>query len=276
MLAVAAAGPTYNVTRGIEGSTPAAHANGDVAAVVVTAASLKAMFGNINAVGTYAGLPAAPIKPGRVYHPTDGFGGITHDSGSAFTYLFQDTVVTPPVVGTYTLTGTGPAFTDGTKGGIIIAPPAQAGPIEIKRVVKTIGIAAPYTISWIFTARLTLTNTVIVGVEDNGGQLVVFGLYVDATGVRLYHAKHNSGTSYNSNYQDSAYPQLNSPHFELKLADDGTNRNWYARNLGQPDFHLFFSEGRTDFLTATKYFAGVQAPTTGNAPSMWLRHNSIA
>lgn len=66
MLVTAVSGTTYTVTRGVEGTTAASHADLTVVTHVLTAASLFKLIEESNMYDTYANLPAAGRK-GRRY-----------------------------------------------------------------------------------------------------------------------------------------------------------------------------------------------------------------
>ena len=71
LLVTGVAGTTFTITRGIEGTTAATHANGASVIHLLTKGSLEARVANRFISDLYANKPAAGIK-GRLFIPTDG------------------------------------------------------------------------------------------------------------------------------------------------------------------------------------------------------------
>lgn len=80
MLVTAVAGTTWTVTRGIENTSAAAHANAVSVIHVLTEKGLETYVGEYIQTGTLASLPSAE-KAGRLYLPNDGV-SILRDTGT--------------------------------------------------------------------------------------------------------------------------------------------------------------------------------------------------
>lgn len=88
LLLVTAGGTTttWTVTRGIEGSTAAAHVIGDVINIVLTATSLDQIRISVNGYGALASIPVSGMKLGDVYRCSDSPLEAVFD-GSVWQYL---------------------------------------------------------------------------------------------------------------------------------------------------------------------------------------------
>lgn len=142
MLVTAVSGNTFTVTRGVESTTGASHADGLNVTHILTSASLKALFAQFNQYGPIANIPAAG-NAGAVYTCSDS--PLTaRDNGSTWDYFAYGCPVTPPSNSGWTWGNQGTATVTAAQGGLYIEDPTQYSAETIRFYYKSVP-AIPYT-----------------------------------------------------------------------------------------------------------------------------------
>lgn len=255
MLVTAVAGTTFTVTRGVEGTTPAAHVDTTAITHILTAAAIDQFRADNIQAGADASLPSAE-KAGRLYLDTTGL-LINRDTGAAWQAFGPIWPITRPVDGDYSWVNQGGATVATTSGGILLTAPASASD-SVRARVKS-APAAPYTITAMLTPLFGNSNFTGSGLcfrESGSGKMVLFFFVFDDIsgaaryGLNLHVTKFTDATTFSAHYlsNNPAIGYGGIPKF-LRIADNNTNRICSVSNDGFAwiDIHTV---GRTDFLTA--------------------------
>ena len=256
MLVTAAAGLTWTVTRGEEGSTITTHGIGDDVANVFTAESLMNSAWTYCRAGTRAALPGFDDLEGRLYLQDEpGIyikrdDGTTWDSFGTFYELFE-----PDETG-YSWINQQTAITDTTNGGVVLSSPAPliAGDnlnIRVKSAPVT-----PYVVRAGFIPLLYPVDQTSVGLifrETATSRIVFFRLMFDTTTTTKTDLvvsvdKYTSPTVISANYTVLTANILKSNLIWFGIADDGVDLTFsYSNN--NIDYTNFFQVARNDFFT---------------------------
>ena len=246
MLVTAGAGtPNWTVTRGVEGTTAASHANGATVSQVLTAGALQQFRADNVQSNTVANLPAN-TQEGVTYWPTNGY-LFYRDTGSVWQTFGPMWRFIPPDLGDFTWVNQGSATVYETNGGITIKAPAQAG-TNIRALVQTMP-ATPYVLTVAFIPNVgsgNFANSGLITRDSTSGQLWTFG----RTNVfgQIVSNNYTNATTYFSTNLSETHPNFNNPQW-LQIEDDGTTATLRVSTDGY-NWVFFASFLRDAFLTA--------------------------
>lgn len=252
MLVTAVVGSTLTVTRGIEGTTAASHADGATVTVVVTAATFTQVQADRFASGPFASRPTAG-QAGRLYRATDG-PYLYRDTGIAWEALgpMMKEFVAPPTTGwsgeDYTALGNA----------LYISAATGTDVTDIKYLVRT--VTAPYVITASFTPNIygCLASTGYVSTaglcwresSTDKFHLVGLTLYLDTYRYSKF------VVDYAATYDTDVVNRLTlNPRtlmnntLWMKLEDDETDRIVYLSSDGGYTWVPIYTAGRTTDLT---------------------------
>lgn len=150
---------TWTVTRGIEGTTAAAHSATETINVVLTAGALDGIRAAISQVGTYASKPSSGMKSGDRYRCTDSPYEYVYD-GSAWQAFVYGYNVTEPVLSNFTQVNVDHTTIDSTHGGLILTVLGQSSSNDVQVLAQAIPGSGAYYVDAAFT---------ILSVGSNGG-----------------------------------------------------------------------------------------------------------
>jgi hypothetical protein len=259
MLVTSVSGTTFTVTRGVEGTSAASHADGSNVYGLFTAGALNQIIADNIASGTQSNRPASE-KAGKLYLPTDGY-LLSRDNGGSFD-------VWGPLGQLYDPTAAGLNFSpDGaqhngsvvTTGNMIYLSTPGSSSDNISFYAKP-APATPYTITALLEPLFDPTDYAAAGLAWSDGTLfATFQFSHDSTGTNasagvgaaLAANKFSNYTTFNSSYKNRTLANFPNRPKWLRIADDGTNRICSWSNDGV-NFITFHSVARTDFLTPTK------------------------
>lgn len=259
LLTTVVSGTTFTVTRGIEGSTPAAHNSGATVTEVLTAGALSAFRADTNQYGTLANRPSAGNQ-GVIYYATDT--QLTYrDNGSSWDILsppatYLTTVLQKPVLSNFTIINQGTATISNSNAGIVISDNAAS---DNWRIVAQTAPTPPYAITFLLAFSVPRANFAQTGVgfrNTTTGGLSLFVLR-DATDTSypvLTCTNWSSPTTYvSTNGTDDQGVFLSNGLYFFKIRDDGTNVYFYHSPNGV-DFILHFSVSKSSgYLGSTGY-----------------------
>lgn len=246
-------------------------ASGDLVRVVQSARSLAALVTQMSQSGSFASLPSPTGQiPGTIYRQTDGpyeFRG-TGSAWVAFVPGFGQ--VTMPVDADFSWINQGGATTITTNGGVTIQDTGAAG-TNLHLRVKT-APATPYTLDFGFRTTLSTNASIEAGAvwrQSSDGKLVAMRWIANALNFNL--SKWTSPTVFSADYlATTTYkPDMMRGLIWVRLADDGANRIVSISSDGY-NWTLFFSVGRTDFMTADQVGFYIRADAGTSVNSMQL------
>ena len=251
MLVTAVASNTFTVTRGIEGTTAASHADTLPVVQAFTKGALDAILSDNMQFGTCANLPAAE-REGRIYQATD-YPVRYRDTGSAWQPRFRNFPVVFPIPGNYSWTNatnhTG-GNTNITNGPTILTAVSAASADKISKFVKTIA-TAPYTYTHRYLFALDEQGSYGGLCISDGTKVIGAGVICNVTGVRFWVGKWTNLNTFSADYITRCYPCMNAGDLRIRSVDDNTNR-LTQYSVDGINYQTIHSVGRTDFLTATQ------------------------
>lgn len=235
LLVTAMTGTTFTVTRGVEGSTAAAHSNGATVSHVLTSGGLIGAAGLINPDGVYSGIPAAGTV-GRLFIPSDG-GGIFRDGGSSWSGFGPLAPMTPPVLSQFTFVNQGTGSSSGnvsqnTGSPVILWSGASAGAAAIRALVQA-APATPYSLTTFIRCNIGNAGFNQFGIgfrrstggSNASGFITLNWVYNNGSPIWQF-SKWTSATVFSADYvANPADARQFNPiaGFWLRLTDDGTN-----------------------------------------------------
>lgn len=263
MLVTAVSGTTFTVSRGQEGTSPAAHASGTDLAQVITKGAMAAFRSDGVIWDTYANRPTVGAA-GRLHLTTDNPTG-AYDDGSTWKLFGLVSKFTTPIDSQFAWVNQGGATLTTSQDGITISAPTNSG--DNLRIRKKAAPATPYTITAFVVINTYPQNYTGVGLcfrESSSGKLHTFGpiysgnLYLGST-------KWNSVTSFGGDYSNQGNyspAEIMRGVGWLRIGDDGTNRKCWNSSDGKNWFE-YHSVSRTDFITANEvgFFVNINNST---------------
>jgi hypothetical protein len=248
MLVTGVAGTTFTVTRGVEGTTAAAHLDGTVVEGVLTSGGLQGVGALVNPTSAYASRPAAGTE-GRLFFPSNGV-AIERDSGSLWQPWGPAFPLTAPIASDFTWVNQGTATITSGGGVIHLNAPVESG--ENYRCLVKAAPATPYTLTAALIPNQLGVNFHMWGIAwRNSGTGTIDSLNIamvttQPSCVELGRRQMNSPTSFSAvpTFTDTGNP---APVF-LRLRDDGTDRHFMYSRDGQ-NFLTLVTVTRTNFLT---------------------------
>jgi hypothetical protein len=266
LLVTAVAGTTFTVTRGVEGTTAAAHSEGAVVRHVLTRDGLKGIGGSTVLTGAFQNRPVAGTD-GRLFLASGGY-QIDRDNGTDWRSWGPTHALTPPVDGDFAWVNQEDASVETTQGGIYLLAPAIVS--ADLRIRKKAAPATPYTITAAFIPHMAADAAYFPGLgllfrESGTGKLITWS-YTLATTVFARPQKWNSPTSFNSAYiplWDGLSEYQAAALVWFRIADTGSNLTFSFSNDGR-HFYQTFSVSRTDFMSGGPDEVGFWANATTN------------
>jgi hypothetical protein len=260
LLVTAVVGTTFTVTRGIEGTTAAAHAEGAVVRHVLTRDGLKGIGGS-TVLATPFDSREQPGTVGRIFLPTNGYAA-ERDNGTLWQAWGPLFPLTAPISGDFAWTGQGGATLD-TSGGMcyLSAPPAAGSNLRIRHKTAP---ATPYSVTIGFIPMAPVIQNIFPGMglcfrQSSTGKLVTLGYTFENDPdtriiTRWGMQKWTDETTFSANYGSINWgdipPWNTGPILWIKGIDDGTDLKFQVSNDGV-HFSQIHSVSRTDFLLTT-------------------------
>jgi hypothetical protein len=276
MLVTNAVGLLWTVTRGEEGSTPAAYDTGDEVANVFTVESLINSAYMYCRAGTRAALPVTdPSLEGRFYFQDDPGIYIKRDDGTGWTSygtLFE--LFEPNETG-FSWVNQQTATTTTTQGGVVLSSAAPAGAGDNINIRVKTSPGTPYTVKAAFIPLLYPVNQTSVGFifrESGTSKIIFFRLMFDnttttKTDLVLSVDKYTNPTTLSANYKVASANIFKSPLIWFSVTDNGTDLIFsYSNN--DIDYTSFFTSARNNFFTTGPNQVGYAInsnTTSGNA-----------
>ena len=269
MLVTAVSGTTFTVTRGIENTVAAAHANGANVYLIFTAGAMDQIRADISTRSTWANRFAAE-KVGRFFLPSDGY-DIERDNGTSWDAAGPLDPLTPPVAGNFSWRNQGTSTITQQGSGLFLSTPASA---TNNVAIQEINVPAkPYSVIAKIRPLLYLGGTQYCGLcFDDGTKLATFGYQWDtvATLPKITSDKWTNVTTFSANY---TFVDARLFHWMqlmyLKIHDDSSNRICSVSPDGI-NFITIHSVATNDFLTPTKVGFFATTSDSGKAAGMLL------
>lgn len=126
MLVTAVSGNVFTLTRPIENTSAAGHANGATVTAILTAGGLQQFRADTNATGAYSSRPAAG-RAGRWYIPNDQARVWSLDNGTSWQPYGPMFAVTDPSAASFSWVNQGSATVTTQYGGIYLTVPPGSG-----------------------------------------------------------------------------------------------------------------------------------------------------
>lgn len=209
---------------------------------------------SVSSSGTYASLPAAG-NAGRIYICTDD-GLILRDNGSSWDIVEINNSVgmtVPPTSG-WSTTTMGTATVAADKGGRLLTMPSAAGE-NFRIEYRTLSPTSNYTITAHLEYSFTdLTNYVRGGLvvrDSSSGKIIYFGPTYNG-GFNIYVMSYVSPTVGDTLYSNRLVSSMQGLPNRYRIRDDGTTR-YYEYSYNGFDWLLFYSHGRTTYITPDNY-----------------------
>lgn len=209
----------------------------------------------------------APKLPNDATKYLDGTGAFTVPSGggggsfpfSGFTY--------PPLIGSLTWVNqagmTPNASYSTTDPNVAVMKIPNNASLNNAWLVES-APATPYTKVmrfWMFTGSSVLASSAfgLIFRESSSGKVVSLELLMNGNNVQWRVQQWASPTTAGSTLAGpNTIAGLLSPYFQLKIEDDGTNRNYYVSTNAGTTYYKIYSETRTTYITADQIgFGGV-------------------
>lgn len=245
LLVTGVSGTTFTVTRGIEGTTAASHANGAVVAHIITAGSLDEFRSNNITVQNYSSLPSV-FKDGILHFVQDGI-HVFRDNGvtlNTFGNLESQTI--PPLISDFTWDNQDSATGVDNSGTVYVS--ATCNSVNYITALYKTAPATPWTLIAKILPDTAMQNYSGYGLcfrESSSGKIHSLEL-IWASKPCFFSRKYTNSTSFSSDYV-ADQPQRFVPW--LKISDDGTDRKFWV-SADSINWKLLHTVGRTDFLTA--------------------------
>lgn len=221
------------------------------------------LAGGVNIfTSTHASPPASP-SAGDLWLPTDSF-YIYRYSGSLWVPWGPIFPMTPPVSGDFSWVNQGSSSVTTTNGGIYLVGPPSAS-VSMRARVKT-APATPYTITAGFMSALGFSQRIGIGFRNAGdGKMST----LEVLNGNTYTASNwNSETSFNGALVGATAAAVPTVVW-LRIQDDGTNRI-YSISVDGQNFVVFYTIGRTNFMTADQVLFMVHDTSNLYTPNMTL------
>lgn len=242
------ASETFTVVRGQEGTTGAAHSDGDDVDHIVTAVSLLSIL-DIK-MGSLASRPASAGRTGRLYIPDDSIIQQYDDGTDWHNIVLGKKWKKPPLVSTFTWLNQGGATATDVLTGIDMAAPASGGE-NVRSLAKT--ISGNYTVeAGFFFEPPANSNFYSAGVfchETSSGKIHSCGVLQDGADVQASNDPFTNATTYAGG--STRRRHCHAPAYFFRLVNNGTNRLWYYSGNGVY-WSLFHSTTATDFMTENR------------------------
>lgn len=274
LIVTAVSGQTWTVTRGAEGTSPAAHTQGAVVTLLFTAGGFSQMETDRCVLDTTANLSAG--LSGRLLMPSDD-SSWRYDNGSTLSVWGPKLhKLKTPVLGNFSWTNQGSATVTAFNGGFTMSTTDTAGGTNAHILEKALP-TAPYqiTLGAIFGCMYSINNFGLCWRDSVGGKIVRAGYYPNnTTGVlTFFHGYYiNTTTNDSLNFNNSCMCQSNGILW-IRLTDDGVNRKSSYSSDGV-NFMTIISESNTFYCTPDKIgiFVENQCITNPNQVILTVLH----
>jgi hypothetical protein len=249
MLCTARSGNTLTVTRGIESTTAASHADLTQISLVLTKQSFLNLMTEASLKGARASRPSS-AQTGAWYYPTD-YGMPSRYNGSSWD-AFNPHIcrfVTPPVVSDYSWVNQD-SSTASDRDGILFGTP-YSGSDSVKMLTKSLP-ATTYDLKASFRSSARSKDYSGCGIalrESSSGKVITYLLKND-TG-KLAIDKWNSPSSYNALVYGTFPPFQTSGDWHLRIVRGATNRTYYWSVNGYD--WLQFYQLANDYITENQF-----------------------
>lgn len=262
MLVTARSSNTLTVTRGIESTTAASHADLDIVDHVYTKGSLDQILADYSQIGGYASRPSSPRK-GTIYTATD-IDARWFYNGSSWDMIWPTIVPNARQIDFSSWTAlniTTAVFTN--KNGIIDISGIPVNTNNVTGYVKSLP-TAPYTLNLIISPNRYTSQAASIYFgrrESSTGKMKL--VYTQATSSGVTGLENwNSATSFNA-AAATAYLMNAQRYCFVKLEDDNTNWKYYISSDGK-NYTQLWSETRNSFMTtaADQVFIGAFQSST--------------
>lgn len=249
LLVTAVSGTSWTVTRGIEGTAGAVHADLTAVQHLVTAGALDSIRADLIDASAFASRRAA-AKAGNIHLATDG-PYLSRDDGTNWTAFGPLYKLTPVVPGNFAWLNQLSATETIIGGAAILAAEAgRASPSVVARI-KAPAMAAPWTATMCFVPRMkpnSAGGTVnalcgFVAYEVATTKMLTMGLFQNDTPDRVVSFAQSSGPTGSFTTVTNLIISIGRPMW-FQLSNDGTNLIWRYSTDG-----LVFSQIATETLT---------------------------
>lgn len=210
--------PNWTVTRGIEGTTAASHANGATVSQVLTAGALQQFRADNVQSDTVANLPAN-TQEGVTYWPTNGV-LFYRDTGSVWQTFGPVYRFVPPVNGDFTWLNQGASTVSEVNGGIHLSVPGNNGGTSARYMAMP---ATPYTLTVALTPCMNRFNYCGCGIfirDSSTGTLTTIQYGQTPNELGIFNL--TNPTTYSSTVVQANTP-ISGPLVWLRIFDDGTD-----------------------------------------------------
>lgn len=251
LLCTARSGNTLTVTRGVESTTAASHADDTPVTHLLTKASFLKLLEEGHQVGARASRPST-AHPGTTYTPTD-YGLVSRYNGSAWEYINYGRVVNPPVVSNFTWVNQGTATAVDRDGILLELPDATA---NVRSLVQSTP-GSTYTCTMGFDLRITTQAYFGVGIvirESSTSKLITAFIRTETAGNHslVFQAdKWTNNTTFSAAYAASAgRVQAVTNRIYLKVQRTGSNRIYSMSVNGYDWFKVTTDTTHTDHISS--------------------------
>jgi hypothetical protein len=250
---------TWTLSRGIEGTTAAAHVNGATVTQVLTRDSVLSVGSRLHLSDSYAALLSSSLN-GRLFFPTDGT-TLLRDNSSSWLPWGRLYPFTTPVDSSFSWVNQGTATTTATQGGIFLHAPATAGNNGRFRVLSA--PATPYTVTAYIDAVAFAVSFSQFGLafrDSVSGNIKALD-QISSGGLLTLRVSY--WTSATGELSAAGSVVINRAYNWVQFSDDGVNRIYRVSPDGQ-NWIQFYSETRTTDMTANQVGFFANAQYTGN------------
>jgi hypothetical protein len=269
---------TWIVSRGEQSTTPTTHANGSTVYHVVTKQSMIDIQTAANSVtgslyGTYAALPASGTSAGQIYYTSDSFYSFRWNGSAWQAFAFNRPVTIPPESSTFTWLNQGTSTVTDSFGNIDLSVQSVAATTNVRGMLKS--YSTPFTLELAFLPTLVQQTSTSAGfiVKNSGGNPLVYtSIYTAATSGYVQAGKHNSTSSFNSNYTGFIQVNFNILPVYMKYIDNGTNKTFQiSLDLGLT-YITVGTATTSDFVTPNQVGFAAESQISGVNGGMKLIH----
>lgn len=242
LLVTAVSGTTFTVTRGVEGTTAASHADGATLKLVLTKGALEQKRIDDVGAGAIASIPAAGAT-GRLYLPNEA-PTLLRDNGSIYTPygpLFKLSPV--PSTGWSWVNQDGATIQTTDLGQLLHKE--GAGITGISCRVRTMAVSAPTTLvaGFIWHGTISYSHVSILCRKNSSGEIMSFWLGLDNGSLRMEVIRYSSATTATGTaIAHEAYGFCWTVVW-MKIVYDGTDLFFYISN-DKIYWRLFYTEAK--------------------------------
>lgn len=221
----------------------------------------------------FSGRPTADVEAkGRQYASSD-CGRIDRDNGGEWEniYLGPKAFATQPPSSGWSTTTMGSATFAASEDARKLTTPSAAGN-NWRIEYRTLSPTSNYTCTAYLEGAILPANSFAHGLVlmDNSSQIIYFGLaYVSGSWI-MGSSKYTNATTFSADYKTTALTAIGAMPNWLRIRDDGSVR-YFEYSFNGVDWMLFYSVGRTDFLTPTRIGWGANNIASGNTIVTRLR-----